>query len=310
MARAQSFDEHQYLNADILANDIASGKVKTELSICDYYTDYDKPLQEVVVSKKNPQYALAFCKSYTDDPFFELKTRKMGRNICIHRVERMLPCAITGILVRGMLMLQAITQWILNPTVFRSRQHPKFVLPTTHVFPIRGVGIAAELFSFYNCCAAFVPKLFTTTMQGKCIAICEMLKRLPVECVELVSKEMGGPTNFSRGVSPHSFKYDVTVDSQYTTSGGDIDTIIGNGQQIFCSVKSLLDLVDKGVMDIGVCDVYSSNYLTLSEDAYHHVFSNGRPSHLAEMFKTVDEMIAVRQKILDSLHEYVEKMSE
>jgi hypothetical protein len=304
-----AFDEHQYLDDGILAKAIASGKVKTRLSIVDFYDEYDKPLQEVVVSKKDPRCALALCKSYTDDPIFELKTRKMGPNVCIQRVERMLPCAITGIIVRGMLMLQAITQWVLNPTVFRSCQHLKFILPTTLVFPIHFANAVGDNHTINRYTAAFVPKLFTTTMHGKYVAICEMLKRLPVEVVELVSNQMGGPINLSEGVSPHSFKYDVTGASQYTTIGGDVSSIFGNASQIFCSVASLLELVEKGVMDIAITDYENGNYMTLSPDAFHHVFADGRPSHLVGMFNTEDEMMTHRQKILDRLHKYVRKLS-
>ena len=296
-------------NPSALKKAIDSGKVRTELSFFDR-PNTCVPLTEVIVSKKDLDSELKYLPTdWTSSPFFDLQTRRMGRNICIRRVEKVLKCAITGVSVRGMLMLQAVTQWVLNPSVFRSRQHQKFVLPTTLAFPIHFTNADCEEHCINKFGAAFVPKLFTTTMHGKYVAIREMLKRLPVEIVELMSKQMGGPSNLSRGISPHSFKYDVTGASQYITTGGDVSSIFGNASQIFCSVVSLLELVDKGVMDIAITDFENGNYMTLSPDAFHHVFADGRPSHLVGMFNTEDIMMAHRQKILDRLHKYVEKMS-
>jgi hypothetical protein len=76
---------------------IKSGKLKTKSEY--YYSNYDMPLSEIIVSKKeyekDSKHYLQLCNKYADGFRFELKTRKMGKNICISRIEQMLSCGIT-----------------------------------------------------------------------------------------------------------------------------------------------------------------------------------------------------------------------
>jgi len=214
---------------------------------------------------------------------------------------------LNGQLFRANATVQAEQRFILNPGTFKHRQHREFVLPTTQVFPIKivtGDGLHAPVNKFG---AFFVPKLFTTTMQGRYEAVKQMLTRLPLEIVEMVCKQLGGPCNLTGDVklNPLSFKYDVTDHTEYVTLES-IEFVSGQ----FYSYQAMLDLTEKGILDIAIGDRINGNLMVLTEGNYQHVFSNGQPCRLVHMFKTPDDMLKYRQQIINSLQISLKKLDE
>jgi hypothetical protein len=74
-----------------------------------------------------------------------------------------------------------------------------FNFPPMPIFPIDLATIYDKHDDNIFSIVAFVPKITCTTeMYGKYVAIKELLKQLPVECVELISKHLGGPFNLTK----------------------------------------------------------------------------------------------------------------
>ena len=281
------------------------GHVRENVPFWYMYETSFPPFKTIVVSKAHPTKRLPV--AMVEDPRYELIQKCHGKQFCLIRQERNFICPLNGQLFRANATAQAEQRFILNPGTFKFRQHREFVLPTTQVFSINivtGDGLYAPVNKFG---AFFVPKLFTTTMKGRYEAVKQLKNKLPLEIVELLCKQLGGPNKLtgSTELSPLSFKYDVTDRTEYTTLE---PTEFVPGQ--FYSYKALLDLTEKGILDIAIEDSINGNLMVLTEGNYEHVFSNGESCRLVQMFKTTDDMLKYRQRIINNLQISLKKLEE
>ena len=257
----------------------------------------DEPLLDcIVVGEKFPIHRVPL--SFFNNPRFEVISTRRGKQLLLTRQERTIECPISKKGVRALAGTFPEKWFTLNPGTFMYHQHRKFVLPETLVFPmciITGDHKHAPVNDFY---AYFVPKLFTTTMQGRYVAIKQMMNIMPIEIVELLSKQLGGPSKLTGDVefSPLCFKYDVSDATEYATLE---PTDFVSGQ--FYSYQALLDLTEKGILDIAILDNYNGGLMVLTRANYEHVFPNGKQSRLVRQLGTVEKMFEYRQRIITSL---------
>lgn len=232
----------------------------------------------------------------------------------IIRKEKIHKCYISKNYIRERFMLQSKKYWILNPTTFQLKHHNSSPLPVTSIIPIRfnhldindANNYIINKINKYN--AYFVPKIFTTTMYAKYIAIYELLKYLPYEIVVIIMSYIGGPKNLNIE-SPFLIPYDTTYKSKYETLAGPIDYILNINDDAFYSVESLLELVKKNIIDIAIRDNMRGCVITLSTDAYIHLYSENRKYNLTNRkynliysFPTIDKMKLCRQDIIDTIY--------
>ena len=263
------------------------------------------PLDCIVVGKKFPIHCVP--SYFFNNPHFEVISTRRGNQIFLTRQERTIECPISKKGVRALAGTFSEKWFTLNPGTFKYNQHRKFVLPETFVFPIWIVTGDHNYAPVSKFRAYFVPKLFTTTMQGRYVAIKQMMNILPLEIVELLSKQLGGPSKLTGDVefSPLCFKYDVSDATEYATLE---PTDFVSGQ--FYSYQALLDLTEKGILDIAIPDNYNGDLMVLTRENYEHVFSNGEQCRLVRKFGTVEKMFQYRQRIIDSLKKSLELLEK
>lgn len=205
-------------------------------------------------------------------------------------------CHLSGDKTPSLLTLVPKKIWILNPYTFMTRPHSRYDLPST-------IGFIVE---YYNSDFKkivinqknpiwIIPKLFNSEMLSRYIAKKILATRLPPEIVDHIITFLKVPS--------------IGTKTQYLTKIGDTSLFLSDNLLKLYSIKSLLDYIDRDIMNIGIenCEAYHYNISAMSIGSFNHIFSNGDISSVKKVYKTIDIMIKERKMYLDAIKKYDDK---
>jgi hypothetical protein len=258
-----------------------------------------------------------------DNPMFEHKYKD---DTVIIR-EKMVRCRITGNEVRATLALLPTKVWILNPSTFLLRPHPKYNLPTCGAFKVEFIHTSGKTRNVGED-MWIVPRLIVKSMPAsataRLLAARFCAKRLHADAMSLLIRYMGANVRYYDQITGvESFMTKIDASTEYATiNGPPISEERYRGYEAMAySVDGLLQLVEQGVMDVGRLDTQykwwnfanhtpkcqcidcnrNRQIVAFTPDSFHHVFPNGGRSYLRDTYHRVDVMMRIRDNFLKKM---------